>query len=54
MRLASNNMLRVFAPLVFGATARVLGLAPLFVVSGALLCLGGYLCAADEKGVRAA
>lgn len=43
LRLTVNNFMRVIGPALFGATARAFGLAPLFIASGVLLCVGGYL-----------
>lgn len=43
LRLTVTNFMRVIGPAMFGATARAFGLAPLFIVSGALMCVGCYL-----------
>ncbi len=43
LRLTVTNFMRVIGPALFGATARAFGLAPLFIVSGALMCVGCYL-----------
>ena len=42
LRIAINNSMHVAVPAVFGVIGTVFGLAPVFLLSSALLALGGY------------
>jgi MFS family permease len=42
LRIAINNSMHVTVPAVFGAVGSLLGLAPVFWASSAMLALGGY------------
>ena len=42
LRIAINNSMHVTVPAVFGAVGALLGLAPVFWASSAMLALGGY------------
>lgn len=42
LRIAINNTMHVSVPVVFGAVGSLLGLAPVFWASSAMLALGGY------------
>lgn len=42
LRIAINNTMHVTVPAVFGAVGSLLGLAPVFWASSAMLALGGY------------
>lgn len=43
MRIAVNNSMHVAVPMVFGAIGSLVGLAPVFWLSSALLALGSYI-----------
>jgi hypothetical protein len=48
MRIAINNSMHVTVPALFGAVGSLLGLAPVFWLSSAILVAGG--CAARSRG----
>ncbi len=50
LRIAINNTMHVTVPAVFGAIGSLLGLAPVFWASSAMLALGGYLGRARTTG----
>ena len=42
LRIAINNSMHVTVPALFGAAGALLGLAPVFWASSAILAVGGY------------
>lgn len=49
LRIAINNTMHVAVPALFGAVGAVLGLAPVFWASSAILTLGGYVARAGGR-----
>jgi predicted MFS family arabinose efflux permease len=49
LRLTANNFVRVMGPIVFGAVASALGLAPVFWINAAMMVGGGWLSWSGRK-----